>query len=293
MQYLTWNRFTRIERLVKCITSNPIVISGGATAIEIKIMKLLHKKVIYILHGYRKYENEVNKLNLSEEELANEAELMRIAKIILPVSQKFSGWVKLQLPKYAAKISFLNNGVTICQRKKVDKIPYTIAVSGGNRSIKNTKIVCEAVLKIIEQGYDCKLYVFGRFYSGGDDLSKYSFIINKGHLDKEQYYKELDKISLFVIDSELEPFGLVVADAINCNCSLLISHNVGALFILKTKDTDVIYNTHDVDEISSKILYLLQNGNFERIYNSIDKKDVSEKEAFLKLKRIVDDVKCL
>lgn len=289
MRFLTWNRFSRIERLFKCIISNPIVISGGATNSEINIFKLLHKKIVYIFHGYYKYENEINNLNLSNKVLNNEAELLRIANIILPVSQNYSEWVKLHLPQYAHKIYFLNNGISICQREKTTKIPYSIAISGGNRPIKNASLVCEAVSKIVEQGYNCKVYVFGRFYKGGDDLSKYSFVIKEGHLNKEQYYNELDKISLFVVNSELESFGLVVADAINCNCSLLVSHNVGALSIISTTEDDVIFDTHNINELSTKILYLLQNSNSDRIYKSIDIQEVSEKNAFLKLKKIVNE----
>lgn len=290
MRHLTWNKFTRIERLLKCIISNPIVISGGATNCEINILRLFHKKVVYILHGYYKYENKINNLNLPNKVLEIEEKLLKIANIILPVSKNYSEWIKLHIPQYAHKIYFLNNGVSIYQRKKTTKTPYSIAISGGNRPIKNPTIVCEAVLKLIQQGYDCKVHVFGRYNMNGEDLSKYSFAIKKGQLNKEQYYDELDKISLFVVNSELESFGLVVADAINCNCSLLISHNVGALSIIKAADVDVISDTHDVDEIATKILYLLQNSNADRIYKSVDVKEVSEKNAFFKLKQIINEI---
>lgn len=291
MRYLTWKRFGRIERWIKCLCSNPVVISGGTTTVENRILKLFHKKVIYLLHGLRRYENKVNNLNLSNVILQNEAESLKFSDIILPVSRKYSEWVKKQLPEYTDKISYLNNGVNISRRGKKQKQPFTIAISGGNRRIKNNAIVCQAVAKLIEQGYDCKVYVFGRFYPGGEDLSKFPFIITTGHLEKEKYYDMLDRIALFVMNSELESFGLVAADAINCNCSLLMAHDIGALSIIREKeDCDIIYDKDNVEEVASKMLKLLIDGNADRIYNSIDIEDASEKTAFLKLKNIAKNL---
>lgn len=290
MRYLTWKRFGRIERIIKCIFSNPIVVSGGITPTELRLVKLFKKKLIHIVHGYRKYENEINHLQLPTEIITSEAESLHLSRRILPVSEKYAVWVKNQMPAYASKISFLNNGVTIERRTKIAKKQYSIAVSGGNRSIKNNAIVCDAVANLINRGYDCKVHVFGRFYEGGDDFSKYPFVEVKGHLTKEEYYKELDSISLFVVNSELESFGLVVADAINCNCSLLMADNVGASSIFKLLDCDIIYNNHNVDEVSSKLLYLLQNDNSERLYQTLDLEEISEKKAFQNLKKIASEV---
>ena len=71
------------------------------------------------------------------------------------------------------------------------------------------------------------------------------------HLDKESYYNKLDEISLYVIASEVETFGLSIADALNCNCSLLMSDNVGGASIMKTKDEDLI------TEINNNLLTIL------------------------------------
>ena len=138
-------------------------------------------------------------------------------------------------------------------------------------------------------GYDCKMYVFGRMYENNDNLS-YPFVRYMGHLNKEEYYNALDKISLFVLNSVLESFGLVVADALNCNCSLLMSKGVGALSIMSTTDNDVINDCCNVDEIASKMLYLFQNPNSTALYNSINREDASEKSSYLKLKHIVNEI---
>ena len=117
----------------------------------------------------------------------------------------------------------------IHRRPKVGKNRGEIAVSGGNRGIKNNEIVCQAVEKLNTEGVSCHVVIYGRKHPNSFDINKYPHAKHVGQLNKEKYYAMLDYADLFVLNSELEPFGLVVADAINCNCSLLISDRVGAL----------------------------------------------------------------
>lgn len=281
-------KLMRLERL-KLIFYPVIVISGGIFDYELKICKLLNKKLIYIMHGCGWYESKVNNLHLAQSFFDNEAETLASANVIACVSEKYSKWVRVQYPQFANKITFLNNGLIFEIRPKVQKEPYSIALSGGNRLQKNNSIVCKAVEKLLNQGVECKVYVFGRYYKDNADLSQYPFIQKMGHLNKEQYYEALDKISLYVVNSTVESFGLVVGDALNCNCSLLMSDGVGAASIMKTDESDIVKDCFDVDEVANKILYLLNNSNSTRLYNSIDVFEASEQNAYLRLKKIVNE----
>lgn len=278
----------RLERF-KLLLYPVVVVSGGATAFEIRLLKLFQKKIIYMMHGCICYEAKVNKLVLSKETLKLENRILATSDVIVCVSERYSEWAKKEFPQYANKIKFINNGITLNKRPLVQKEQYSIAVSGGNRLQKNNGIICKALEKLNAMGYNCHMYVFGRMYENNDNLS-YPFVHIMGHLNKEEYYNALDKISLFVLNSILESFGLVVADALNCNCSLLMSQGVGALSIMKTTGNDVINNCHDIDEIASKILYLFQNPNSATLYNTIDSEDVSERHSYLKLKQIVNEI---
>lgn len=278
----------RLERF-KSIFYPVVVISGVCTDLEIRLLKFFRKKIIYIMHGCISYEIKVNKLTLSKKYLELENRILSASDVIVCVSERYSEWVKKEFPQYANKIKFINNGITLNQRPLEQKEQYSIAVSGGNRLQKNNGIVCKAVEKLNAMGYDCNMYVFGRMYENNDNLS-YPFVHYMGHMNKEEYYNALDKISLFVLNSILESFGLVVADALNCNCSLLMSKGVGALSIMSTTDNDVIKDCTDVDEIALKILFLLQNPNYKALYNSIDFEDASEKSSYLKLKQIVNEI---
>lgn len=278
----------RLERF-RSLFYPTIVVSGLASKLEIRLFRLFKKKIIYLMHGSRLYEATINKFTLSEKVLQLESDLLSDSVMIICVSEKYSEWVKKEYPQYTNKIKFVNNGITLNKRPLKLKEQYSIAVSGGNRLQKNNGIVCKAIEKLNTMGYNCHMYVFGRMYENNDNLS-YPFVHYMGHLNKEEYYNALDKISLFVLNSVLESFGLVVADALNCNCSLLMSKEVGALSIMSTTDKDVINDCFDIDEIASKMLYLFQHPNSTAIYNSINSEEASEKSSYLKFKQIVNEI---
>ena len=279
-----------LEIIYKGYSSDIIVVSGLFSNKIINLLKIFHKPLVYIMHGYAKYENEINNLNADESLLNAEQKIFEYSDRILCVSENYSEWVKEKLPEFSYKISFLNNGVNIEVRAKKDKIKNSIAVSGGNRSIKNNVYVCEAIKKLNEENFDCSLNVFGKIKNNNDNFEAYPFVKLMGQMDKEEYYDELDKISLFVLNSDIESFGLVVADAINCNCSLLVSSKVGAISILNLTEDEIIYDNHDIDDIAEKIKALLENSNSERLYKSLDIQSCSEMQAYINLKNICKNV---
>ena len=241
------------------------------------------------MHGCLAYENEINKLKLPQVTIETQEKALKDAEHIIGVSEAYAGWLKQRYPAYANRITYVNNGIELQRRESVSKEPFTIAVSGGNRCIKNNVEVSRAVKKLNEDGIPCKMYIFGRIYPENDVIEENDFNKYCGHLEKEQYYQKLDEISCFVLNSEVESFGLVVADALNCNCSLLMSKNVGAKSIMRTEESDIIQNPHDVDEIVLKLKYLFNHPNYRRLYESIDVEGCSEKRAFERLKAILED----
>lgn len=261
---------------------------AGISLGQIKYCHFFGTKVAYMMHSCLAYENVINHLNLQKQTIEREDAILHSVDKIICVSERFSEWVIARYPELKDNVTYVNNGVSISPRPKVEKKPYTIAVAGGNRAIKNNDVVCDAVSKLIELGHECEVYVFGRMYPNNSDLTKYPFVKVMGQMDKEEYYRKLDTISLFVLNSTLESFGLVTADALNCNCSLLMSQTVGAISILQTKESDIIFDTNDIETLAAKILFLLKNGNADRLLSKIDIEDCSEASAYKKIKQ-----KCL
>lgn len=276
-----------LETFWKILISEGVVISGVCAKRYYDFMKVFHKKFVYLMHGCMDFENEINKLHLTSNFIENEKNLLNDAIRIVCVSEVYSEWVKKRYPEYAEKITFVNNGVELEQREKKEKEPFSIAVGGGNRCIKNNYAVSMAVKKLNLEGIPCKLYIFGRKYPGNEEIEETDSIRYCGHLDKSPYYEKLDYISCFVMNSEVEPFGLVAADALNCNCSLLMSQNVGAKSIMKTEECDIIQQPHDVDELVEKLKYVFRHPNSDRLYENIDVQACSGKSSFQKLNTIV------
>ena len=289
MSYIhTSGLLSKLERL-RLLFYPAVVISGGISDLELTLCKLFHKKMIYIMHGCSKYESEINNLGLPQVFFDREDKTLKEAHIIACVSSKYAKWVANRYPQYAHKITYINNGLNLAVRPIQIKEPYSIAISGGNRHQKKNEVVCKAVKELHKLGYNCKVYAFGREYPNNEDIFSYDFVHKMGHLDKEDYYSALDSISLYVINSIVESFGLVVGDALNCNCSLLMSEGVGAASIMETREEDIIKDCNNVDEVAAKIIHLLEHANSSRLYNSIDIEAVSEHKAYINLKRIVDE----
>lgn len=283
------NKLVRVfESFWKILISEKVVVSGACAKRYYDFMKIIHKNFVYLMHGCMDFENEINRLHLTPDYIENERNLLNDAKRVVCVSEGYAEWVKRRYPEYAQKITYVNNGVELEQREKKEKEQFSIAVGGGNRCIKNNFAVSRAVKKLNSEGIPCKMYIFGRKYPDNEKIEETNYIIYCGHLDKTPYYERLDKISCFVMNSEVEPFGLVAADAINCNCSLLMSQNVGAKSIMTTRGCDIIQDPHDVDEIVGKLKYIFEHPNSDRLYGSIDVQDCSEKSSFQKLDAIVE-----
>ncbi len=274
---------------IKCLKScDIVVISGICSEWILRLIRLYKKKYLYILHGDLIYENEINKEKIPKRVLNTQWRIFRETERIICVSEKYAQWVQLRYPLYKKKITFVNNGLSVSLRKKVSKEPYSIAIAGANRPIKANKFVCEAVKILQQQGLSYKVYVFGRKYANCDELPEIENLQYMGHIDKEEYYECLDKISIFVINSDVESFGLTVGDAINCNCSLLMSSNIGAISIFNTCDEDIIHNNHDANEIAQKIQHIMGNPNSERLYNSLKLKYITTYASYERLMNLCE-----
>ncbi len=281
----------RLEKIIKGLYCSTVVLSADYKSFDIKLFKLFGRRLVYIMHGCEQYENVINKLGLSEKRLSNEKKVLDEVDVIVAVSEIYSKWVKQKFPQYAGKVTYVNNGLEIVSDfcfHNTDKCGiFSIAVSGGNRPIKCNIEVCRAVEQLIKEGMNIEIKAFGRFHDNGEPIMEFPFVRRMGHLNKDSYYTELKKTDLYVVASDTEPFGLVVGDAINCGCSLLMSKNVGAMSIFeKVNPEDVLHDNHDIKEMANKIKYLLLHSNAKRLFEAVDTRKCSGKKSYLNLKRI-------
>lgn len=281
------SKFLRlIEGIIKIIWTDTLIISPimSMSVFMTKFAKRIGKKVVFLKHGDARYESEINHFKNMEHTIECEYFIMKHCDLILCVSEWYMNWNKNSYPEFADKFFFVNNGVNLAFREKKTKRIRSIAVSGGNRDIKNNYEVYQAIEYLnahMKQKYT--LYVFGREYKNSFSFLSESDVIYLGQLEKTEYYNMLDQIELFIVNSKVESFGLVVADALNTNCSLLLSRNVGAASILKHRETDYIEDSYDIKEIANKIVWTIEHPNAERIQNSVEINKVSEEYAVQKI----------
>ena len=280
----------RLEKIWYCLVCDVVVVSGGFRAFELFFSKLLHKRLVYLMHGCAEYENVVNKLNVPQKDLDLECEILESASVIVAVSENYAQWVKRRYPQYAGKVKFVNNGLDIgsyYRHEYHDDGHFSIAVSGGNRQIKCNLEVCRAVEKLVKEGLNIEVKSFGHFYDTGESFLHYPFVKRMNQMNKDEYYAELRKTDLYVVASDLESFGLVVGDGLACGCAMLMSKNVGAISIFnKLTSEDLLDDNHDTDEIASKIKRLLAHSNAKRLFDAVDAEKCTGKQTYLKLKQI-------
>lgn len=268
----------RIERFFKILFSKYIVCSGiFIKGYELKLIKILGKKLIYIMHGC--YYLETGKRHKIEDGLLHQSDL------ILCVSKSYRDFISSHMyPQYSYKMEVLTNAINwneynAIESNNINRDRNKIILIGGGRILKRNLQVCKAVQNINNQ--KCKNYhidVYG-YYRDNDDskeISEIPCVSFHNVIPHNLLLKEFQKSVLFVQNSDFESFSLGVVEAIICGCNALISKNVGAKDVLESlKETDIINNTNDIDEIQKKIEFVLEHNNNKRLLDSINKETTS------------------
>lgn len=279
-----------MELLIKTIFCDVVIFSYGGNSMLCKYVKLLGKKAVILKHGDVDYENQINHLGLKSSAVDDDIKKMSFADAIICVSEKYAEWNKRRYPQFSSKITWVNNGITLSPRPKKEKKRNIIALGGGNRNIKNNLNICKAVKKLNDDGASLEIKLFGRIYENNSPLEKFDFLHVMGHMDKEAYLSELDTVNLYIDLAYCEPFGLSIADALNCHCSVLLSKEVGFISVMKVQDSDLVNNCDDIQEITDKIKYNLNADNSDRLLSSINKDTTSEYHSYKRLKDICNQL---
>lgn len=281
----------RLSSYLNILLCDRVLISSiYLSSSEVKFIKLLGKKIIYLMHG--SYASETGKKH------STESLIHKYADKIVSVSRVHAQMIKDEFPQYADKVVEWFNGVdweevdTI--RRNFDKSgrdPDKIVLFGGGRHMKGNLEVAQAVEQLNnEKGLNLHVDVYG----APDDSDYSTRIANipcvnfKPLIPHNQINHELAKASLFIVNSKFETFSLALIDAIAVGCNVLFSQFVGAKDIIDGKNSrDMIMNPHDIEELKDKIYYVLDNPNNNRLNASIDRDKTSWRTRAGELHQIV------
>ena len=166
-----------------------------------------------------------------------------------------------------------------------------VIVAGGDRIQKNNIEVCKAVELLSERiNKKIELQICGRKYYDKDIFSEYPHTTYLGMLPNEQFMEKLRNAHVFVLNSEVESFGLSAVDALRAGCNILISQNSGIRSILSLTEEDIIFDTHNPSEIADKIEKLISKNNCMRILDSVNFDHYSWKNVADRLYKICEAV---
>lgn len=265
--------------------------------IGIKLAKFLHKKSFYIMHGYitaeHKMNNEVYDSNKLEKIHEKEKNLFKGVDKIFCVSKKFMEYMKKAEPAFEGKFDYNYNCIDFDGLQKelkssgltYEKKKNQIVSIGGGMRRKNILTICKAIEKINQKNAEnLNLIVIGLPYTDKEKICGYNFVTYYEKLQHEKVLEILSESNLYIQNSALESFGLAVIEALNADCNLLLSKNIGAIDLMTTiKDNDVIYDIYDESEIAEKIELLLKEGNATNLKAGLAIEETSYKTSAAKL----------
>ncbi|WP_161568857.1 glycosyltransferase family 4 protein [Exiguobacterium sp. SH5S13] len=296
-----------VEMIFKTLRSDCICFSSYSKMnfLGIKIANILNKKTFYIMHGYRTYEYKINKEFYNENELArinnDEKKLFGSVDKVFCVSKKFMNYMKKAEPEYKEKFDYNYNSIyfdevvysetDLMNGKKNNQI---VSIGGGMKQ-KNVLKICHAIEQLNNnEKMGLKLIVIGSPYTDKDKICSYDFVTYHDKLPHKKVLEILSESGLYIQNSTFETFGLAVIEALNSKCNLLLSNNIGIVDLMLTiKDSDIIYDVYDENEIARKIRYVLENNNVNDLKSGFSTDEIlyktSSKNLYDKIYTITEE----
>ena len=254
------------------------------------LCKIFRKDSFYIMHGYLKREYEINSIdNISKLNL--EDYILNNVKMTICVSKSAMNYV-IKTSDYKCKFSYFYNNINKPFKVRSHINNNVVMSTGGLVPLKNNIVVCEAI-DFINKNYDLNLkyIILGNSFNSLNLLDKYDFVEFHNTLPHDECLKLMHNCNLYIQNSEFETFGLSVVEALSCGCSILISKNVGSIDILNNiNDDSIINDTHNIYEISNKIVKLLSNPNNDLLNRINFDKYTADEQASRLVKLIMNEV---
>lgn len=280
-------KFSRILEMRKGIRNADLLLICSRSKINysaIRYAKKCKKKIIYLMHGYASYEEEIENPTIGESKLEQirsyETFVFDAADQIVCVSKKCRDFMRKQLPQYENKLDYIYNVVDIekikksCKENGFQRQKNKILSVGGGLKRKNNLIIAKSIER---SRSNLEYVVVGKELEDGEKIKRFGFVTWIEKLPNEELIQVMNQSSLYIQNSSFETFGLAVIEALSAGCSLLISNEVGCKDLFETiRDTDIIFDITNEEEIFVKIEYLLREPNNQRMVNGFRKNWVSK-----------------
>lgn len=219
--------------------------------------------------------------------------VLKYSKVIIALTAHLAYVAKR---KGAKRIIIIPNGVDLNFLKRYSHIPKkrlrnTLGIENNKKvliyvgrlvPIKRVDFIIHAFAKVHKQFQDCVLYILGdgperkKLENLSKSLGVNSSVHFMGYVSNEVVIKFLLCSDLFINASLIEGHPKAVIEAMACKCPIIASNVTGNNDVLQNNKTALLF-THDVDELTEKIMDLLNHPNKSRklsknAYNEVLKK---------------------
>ena len=149
--------------------------------------------------------------------------------------------------------------------------------------LKHPEAALKVARRLKEDGYDFELNLIGigpldnavKSYIDTAGLNENVHMLGSMTPDMVREHMEQSEIFLFNSDRR-EGWGAVLNESMNSGCAVVASHAIGSVpFLLKDGENGFIYKDGDIDDLYSKVKYLLDNAD--------ERKNIA-KNAYLTMK---------
>lgn len=159
---------------------------------------------------------------------------------------------------------FVLHDIDELMKNKSDRV--NILWAGRFIHLKHPCDALKAVEKLKVEGLDFHLTFIGE----GEEENKISKLVNKYNLNEyvtikkametALLWKEMEKANVFLFTSDFrEGWGAVLNEAMNAGCACITSHAPGSVpFIINDNINGLIYHNGNINELYSKIKYLIE-----------------------------------
>lgn len=171
----------------------------------------------------------------------------------------------------------------------------TIGVVSRLETIKGMDLVIPAFRRVLEHHPGTRLIIIGDgslngfMHKQADDTGCAANIEWAGRQSQESLPDWYAKMDIVLMPSRSEGFGLTAIEAMACGCVVVAANTGGLPEIVKDKEVGLLHKTNSIDDISNKILYLIDNPNIIAKYSIFSVK-YSQKFKFCHYAHIINDV---